>query len=181
MNGIRTFFIACAVLFFGIAFYAYTHDWILLVGPYGRYDMPKAAPIATQKRTVHVYYWRFNAWQRESIDMLWSEHVADVVHYLASSWFKLLDEEKILKKKVSVQSVILSLSGHEAYISCDGNFIPKELPTIEKLRLVDGLLKTIRESGVSLQSVQLLVHHKLLHDYHLDFSYPWPVTGYMAV
>jgi hypothetical protein len=45
--------------------------------------------------------------------------------------------------------------------------------------LIEGLFKTIALNNIHVAQVQLLVHHQLLQDAHLDFSLPWPIHGFI--
>jgi len=84
-----------------------------------------------------------------------------------------------MEKKITVQTVLLSTSDQVAYLSFDSDPLSKESSTFDKWMLIEGLLKTIRENSVRLQQIQLLVHHQLMQDPHLDFSKPWPVDGFL--
>jgi hypothetical protein len=84
-----------------------------------------------------------------------------------------------MEKKVSLQSVVPSPSGVEAYISFDRNPFTKNQSTYEKFMWIEGLLKTVRENGIQLQSIYFLVHHQPLTDFHLDFSNAWPISGFI--
>jgi hypothetical protein len=45
--------------------------------------------------------------------------------------------------------------------------------------LIEGLLKTLRENDIKIQRIHFLLHHQPLVDYHLDFSHPWPLEGFL--
>ena len=100
----------------------------------------------------------------------------DVIH----SWLSLLEEEQLLQKKATIQSILLDTSGTEAFISFDRNILEKNQSAYHKLLLVESLLKTLRENDILLKTVRLLVNSKPLNDPHLDFSHSWPITGYLA-
>jgi hypothetical protein len=90
-----------------------------------------------------------------------------------------MDEERLMSKKVSLQSVILTPNEKDAYLSFDRYPFSPESPTVEKFMWVEGLLKTLRDNGISLQGVRFLVHHQEMLDSHLDFSNPWPGIGFL--
>ena len=83
-----------------------------------------------------------------------------------------------MPKKVVIQSILTDASGREAFISFDRNPLAKEKSTFQKLMWVEGLLNTIKGSGLPIENIQLLIHHKPLSDAHLDFTHPWPISGY---
>ena len=84
-----------------------------------------------------------------------------------------------MEKKVVVQTVLLSASDQVAYLSFDSGPLSEESSTFDKWMLIEGLFKTIRKNNVPLEQIQLLVHHQLMKDPHLDFSKPWPIDGFL--
>jgi hypothetical protein len=100
------------------------------------------------------------------------------MQYLINAWLTLLDEENVMSKKVTLQSALMSAHGH-LYVSFDRNPFDENSPTYDTWMWIEGLLKTIRENEPSIQSVHFLVHHHPMEDNHLDFSNPWPITGFL--
>jgi len=127
-----------------------------------------------------LQYWHKKKWNKEKIDLLWTNDKAKNIQYLINSWLALLDQEDVMPKKVSLQAVLLSSCANIAYLSFDRNPFSENSTTYEKLMLIEGLLKTVRENDVKLQSVHFLVHHQIMGDYHLDFSNPWPIHGFLS-
>jgi len=113
--------------------------------------------------------------------MLWTGDKATNIQYLLQSWLSLLDEEQAMKKKVSIQAVLLASSDTQAYLSFDRNPFGQDDSTYDKLMWLEGLLKTLRENEIKLQGVYFLVHHQTMDDYHLDFSNPWPMYGFAKI
>ena len=112
-------------------------------------------------------------------ELLWPSNPADAVRYLINSWLTLLDEEQVMNKKVAVQSVILTNSDKHALVSLDRTPFDNQLSTYAKWLWLEGLLKTIRKSGITISHLQLLVHHQELLDDHLDLWRPWPLHGFI--
>ncbi len=167
-------------MLFSFCYFAYNQQWIII-------NLPKKN--ATQKEQQNVvqitkkritrFYWNNDAWHAEETELLWSDDKADTLIHVITCWLALLDEEKVMEKKVSLQSVLVSPSGCEAYISFDRNPFTKNQSTYAKLMWVEGLLKTIRENGIKVQMIHFLVHHQPLSDFHLDFTNPWPIAGFI--
>jgi len=182
-NGWIYWSITClSVALFSFCYFAYNHRWIIIHFPKKSYqaDLQKHTVQITKKRVTRVY-WNNDAWHNEETELLWSDDdKANTLLHLITSWLALLDEEKVMEKKVSVQSVVLSLSGADAYISFDRNPFTKNQSTYSKLLWVEGLLKTVRENGVKVQAIYFLVHHQPLTDFHLDFSNPWSINGFLG-
>lgn len=160
-------------------YFAIEHEWIIFRTP-TRNAFTINTHHITSKKQVNLFFWNRQSWKKETQELLWTEDTARNIQHLINAWLSLLDEEKLLKKKIGLETALLSPSGHEAYLSFDRNPLSKEQTIFEKWMIIEGLLKTLRENEVSLQRVQLLVHHKPLNDRHLDFSKPWPLGGFMG-
>lgn len=174
--------VCLCVMLFSMAYFAYNNQWIIINFP------KKSVVVDEQKNLVQVtkkpisrIYWNNDAWHAEEAELLWSENTNETASHLITSWLALLDEEKVMEKKVSLQTVLISPSGADAYISFDRNPFTKNQSTHAKLMWVEGLLKTVRDNGIKIQNIYLLVHHQPLSDFHLDFSNPWPITGFLEV
>lgn len=133
----------------------------------------------SQRKTIDLYFWKHEEWKKESVDIMWSEDSTKTLSYIVNQWLNLLDEEGILNKKVTVQHVALNQAKNTAYLSFDRYPLNKEASTHEKHMMVESLLKTVSESGITLSFFHFLVHHKSIPDAHLDFTHPWPLQGFL--
>lgn len=177
------YFTACCICacLSGLGYFAYNQQWFIIQLPRANNSFEdETKKIFISKKVVKRIFWHNDRWHTEETELLWSDtKVAENLMRLITSWLTLLDEEKVMEKKVSLQSVVLSPSGLDAYCSFDRNPFNKNNATYEKLMWIEGLLKTIRENGIKIQQVLFLVHHQPLHDFHLDFSNPWPMSGFI--
>jgi len=172
--------LAVTTFFSGMLFFAIYNEWILFSYPSYKVEVNQQINhMKVDKKDVWLMYWHNKKWCKEKVNLLWSDDTSQNIHYLVSSWLNLLDEELVIKKKVSLQAVLLASSGNIAYLSFDRNIFSSKNSTHEKLMLIEGLLKTIRENEIKLQGVYFLVHHQIMEDYHLDFSNPWPLYGFL--
>jgi len=167
------FFAVVGMLFFGIK-----NELIILNYPTTRPELTINTNHASKKK-ISLIFWQNNQWKTENCDLLWTDNKQQDLHRLINSWLTLLHEENSMEKKITVQTVLLSTSDQTAYLSFDSDPLPKESSTFDKWMFIEGLLKTIRENNVPLQQIQLLVHHQLMQDPHLDFSKPWPIDGFL--
>ncbi len=135
---------------------------------------------STKRKPIKFTYWNNKAFVTEEKEILFST-VTQTANNLVKTWLSLLEEEGLMKKKVGLQSIMVDQSGRELFLSFDRNPLTKEFSTLQKLQWIEGLLKTIRDSGMPITSVRFLVYTKPLHDIHLDFSHPWPVSGYLGM
>ena len=162
-------------------YFAYNRNWIIIQYPYRTKEESFTIEECKSavKKVVRRIFWNHGKWNNETTDIIWSDDKADTIQHLINSWLILLDEEKLMTKKVLVQSVIMSQSGNDVYISFDRNPFNKASSTYQKMMWIEGLLKTIRDNNIKVQQVQFLVHHQPMHDLHLDFSSPWPIGGFL--
>ncbi len=162
----------------GAIFFLLYHEWLIIrFNPGTRTSQEETAPI--QKKTVRLHFFNNNKWNNEETELLWSTDVAQNILFLSNRWLSILDEEDLSEKKITVQSVTVSASEQEAYLSFDQHPFESEYTTHQKYFFIEGLLKTLRENGVKLSSIYFLVHHKPLVDYHLDFSTAWPLETFL--
>lgn len=160
-----------------VLFFAIYNQWIIFRFPLSAQTelLPSAV---IQKKTITHYYFHGDKWKTEKQELLWSEGNEKNIFQLINAWFTLLDEEHILAKKTTVQSVLISTAAC-AYISFDHNIMGKEDAIFKKWVLIEGLLKTMVINGIAIHHVQFLVQHQPLLDAHLDFSQPWLVHGFI--
>src|SRR3972149_4092399 len=176
----KTAIISCSLIA-GIIFYALHNELIMfkIIPKYSSKSSPDS--VAMQKKVVKLIFWHLNSWHTEDVDLIWSnDDMAQNILYLVNRWLTLLDEEKIMDKKVTLQSVVLSPSGKELFLSLDRNPLKYEDSTYLKLMWCEGLLKTIRDNGIPIEWVRFLVHHALLEDEHIDFTFSWPICGFLS-
>ena len=166
------------MIIIGILYGAFAHNILIIHSPFfsSQRAVPQDTSINISKKKVTLFFWHNDTWNKEEIDLIWSPNTQKTLKYLINSWLTLLEEDDIQEKRIGLQSV--AIHNKNAYISLDRNPFDKAMPIIEKWLWIEGLLKTIRENKIDIKTVQLLVHHKVLHDYHLDFSNPWPIEGF---
>jgi hypothetical protein len=180
MKIINYLIISFLALLAGAIMVALHYDWLIVQLPtQKRMAKSPQATSAVQRKKVALSFWKNNKWKVENSDILVSEDLATTLEHLLNAWLAILEEEQILDKKVTLQAVLIT-PADQAYISLDCSPFAREASTWTKLMWMEGLLKTIRENGAKIRQVQLLVHHKPLQDYHLDFSNPWPIQGFLA-
>lgn len=176
----KLIFISLCTASLGMLFYAWHKQWIVIKLPIMQ-EITSIEPIQSKslKKNIMLHYWHTDAWHKEKSELLWQEDLSQNIQYLLNQWLSLLDEEQIMDKKVIIQSVLMSPSQY-AYISFDRNPFDKEQKTIEKIYWIEGLLKTLRENGILTQGINFLVQHQPLCESHLDFSNPWPLSGFLT-
>jgi len=161
----------------GILFYAFYNEVIIIRIP-SKKTAYNISEIDRQKKRYTIYFWKDGAFGKDEKELVSTPNKAEMLTYIITNWLSTGLEEKT-QKKVQLESVVLDANQVDAYISFDRNPFLKESSTHEKWMWIESLLRTIRESGVNIQSVTFLIHQKPILDHHLDFSRNWPVTGFI--
>jgi hypothetical protein len=169
--------ISLFTLVLGILIFAIQKEWIIL--NFRSLAHQTTASSSAHKKKVHLFYWYNNEWRTDVTQIILSGHITSNIQQLISRWLALIHEEKIIKKKVQIQAVLLNYDGQELFISLDRLPWNKEASTFEKWMIIEGMLKTIKATEASLKKVRFLVNHQLPHDPHLDFTNPWPLNGFI--
>ena len=169
--------IASAAFISALLFFALYNQWIMFRAPWAGYNAAYSSA-TIQKKQITLHYFHGDKWKAEKQDMLWSESAEKNIFQIINAWLTILDEERIVAKKIALQSALISTAGC-VYLSFDNNVTGKEETIFKKWMVIEGLLKTIAANNIAVQQVQFLVQHQPLHDAHLDFSLPWPVHGFI--
>lgn len=133
----------------------------------------------THKKELSFYFWHKNSWQEEKKQCLWSDAKEFNLKQVITTWLSTLEQEGVISTKITAQLIALDSTGYFAFLSFDTNPITQNGPFYTKILWIEGLLKTIKNSGINIQSIHFLHNHKPLIDSHLDFSQPWPINGFI--
>jgi len=178
MNKILLIIVSIIMLLFGSLFFLYQESWIIISLPFQTSSLLLKKSLNISKE-VTLWTWKQHCWNQEITEIIMSDNVVQNIQLLLNQWFVLLEEEQIIDKLIVVQSVALSASGQEAFISLSQNPFNIQQSTYQKCMMVEGLLKTLRMNTISVQFIRLLVHHQPISDDHLNFTVAWPILGYM--
>lgn len=162
----------------GVIFFAIQKEFIIFRLPFKKIEIANFNKCHTSRKTITFYYYNNIKWITENIDILISENVEDNIQKIINTWLNLLDEEKIIEK-ISLQTALISENSNELYLSFDRNLVNEENSTMQKLMLIESLLRTLRDNDIKISKVNFLVHHQIMKDHHLDFSNPWPIEGFL--
>lgn len=176
----KLFIFLISVLFFicGILFLAYQESWIIINIPQN-INFTLLQKSSVKESPVQVWAFKKNQWISETKLIIQNNNTAQTLQNLLNSWLTFLEEEQIINQTITVNSVVISPTNTLAFISLSKNPLNSKASTYESLMLIEGMLKTVRENKINIQSVQLLIQHRPIIDHRLNFSTPWPITGYL--
>lgn len=178
MNNKNYIIICLATFALSILLFAYHKEFIIL--NFGTHRAPSVAAMPAQKQNATLHFWQNNNWHTEEVSLLFSDNIAANMQQLVSRWLQLLQEEKITKKKVGLQSATITYDKQELIISLDRAPWNKENSSYEKWMIIEGLLKTLKAIDSSLKKVRFLVNQTPLQDPHLDFTNAWAIGGFIG-
>ncbi|HSC25518.1 MAG TPA: hypothetical protein VLB80_04885 [Candidatus Babeliales bacterium] len=170
-------YLSLSSFLFAFLFFAIYNGWIFFCFAWPTRTVSMTSAVIQKKRVIH-YFFHSNKWKTEKQEILWTESVEKNIIQLINGWLALLNEENIIAKKITLQSVLLSSAG-DVYLSFNHNILCKKDTIFKKWMLIEGLLKTMINNDINVQRIQFLVQHKFLYDVHLDFSSPWPIHGFI--
>ena len=169
--------IGCFIV--GMLFVAIQKEWVIL--RFNPHQPATTLQATCCKQTTTLYFWKNDSWQQEQNDILWGPDLASNFTNLIQSWLVLLEEEKITRHKITLQSALITPNLQTIYLSFDQSLFSQDFSTYQKLLIIEGLLKTLRYNHLTVPNIQILVQHKIAKDTHLDFSNPWPLTGFLNI
>lgn len=130
------------------------------------------------KKEISFYYFKDNKFNFENKKIIWFKDKSKILKHLINAWIAFLQEERILKKKVNLDTVSLDKSATHIFLSFDQFLFEDDWCIYKKWNFIESLLKTISSSGLKINKITFLIDHKKMYDEHLDFSNAWPIEGY---
>lgn len=175
MNKQQVIITCILCLISGMFFWCYMQEIIIIRRPrlYAQHT-----PILRTKKEVSLFFWSRNRWNTEKIELVWYQNQNSNIQQLLDSLLALMHEEQIMHKHTMIQTILSSPDARTVYVSFDRCPFAKEDITYHKWMLLESILKTIRENGISVDFIHFLIDHSPIHDLHIDFSKPWPISGF---
>lgn len=159
------------------SFYFLIHQKIIVVAIHNPSYIPTHTGIAVSKKKSNLFFYKDDSWQQESVELVWPNNPQEALGYICNRWLSVAAEEDIIHKKVTAPHAFIT-QDNKGYISFDQNPFEPEQSTREKFFLIEGILRSIKATGLTLSGIYFLVHTKSLKDYHLDFSLAWSLDPY---
>lgn len=161
----------------GVGYYAWQQEWFILNYPCHATYKNKNDQLTNKQ--VYVWYVTEEQLHKENTEIIWSSiRPTENAHRLAQRVLTLLYENQIFKKKCTVRMALSDYTGQELLLFFDRSPLTNSLPVRIKLLIIESILKTIRENGISFTAVRFFVNNEPLQDTHLDFNQPWPLTKF---
>lgn len=176
---IKIILINIALLFFGALFFLQQESWIIINWPSLSPSQTKLHSHIQQTQEVPLWIWNKDTFKQEMSEIILSNDHAQIIKQIVNNFFTACLETNSVDQQIIVQSVIVSNSGQEAFISLNQNPFNLQSSTFAKLMLMQSLLKTLQCTKSNITHIRLLVQHQPLTDQHLNFDISWPIQGYI--
>ncbi len=176
-------FLVLGCLFVGAIFFLIQRNWLIIQWTLGGENqddviIQSRQDIALRKK-VDLFYFKEDKFASEESTFVWFSNKSENIKHLISNWLLFLHAERILCKKVCLESVALSQDDQQAFFSFDQLPLDREWSILKKWHFIESMFKTIRGAAIDIKSVVFLVGHQPMEDDHLDFSQSWPIEGFL--
>lgn len=177
---IFVFTIICC--FIGTIFFLMQRKWLIIQWTFNTEsnETTLAQKETVLKKDITFYWWKHEKLHHEKATHIWRrDQNAENIKQVINNWLGYLKGEKIIDPVIAIDSVVLSPTEQDAYVSFNQAFSWKEWSIYKKWHLIEGLCKTIKSTNLPIKNVSFLVNHEPLHDDHLDFTHPWTIDGFI--
>ncbi len=132
------------------------------------------------RKKVFLYFCKTTTFEHASVEILWAQdNHQENLNNLIGNWITQLQEEKIISRYVTLESVAYSSLSREGIISFSQSPLEPQWSIMQKWYCLESLGKTIKEAGIPITSLIFLVNNQPMEDDHLDISHPWPLDGFI--
>ena len=125
------------------------------------------------RKEVKFFYWKDGGFSFEPANFVLLSGKAENIKHLVNNWLAFLLEERVLPKRVYVESVALCRWQQDAVFSFDTTFLNREWSIFKRWKIIESLFKTVQFAGFNLKTITFLVNNEQMEDDLLDFSLPW--------
>jgi len=143
--------------------------------PFGRFNHKKDYSIAVGSKNIKIFYWKDEFLNFEEVRSIWGNDDSENLKYVVKNWLSVVYENRVVGSHINLEVATSSINLSDGIISFDKSFLSKDSSIQSKYKLVESILKTIKNSGIKIQKVYFFVKNEFLDDEHLDFSHPWPI------
>lgn len=169
---------ACCI---GALFFLIQRKWLIIQWTFNAEsnETALAKKETVLKKELTFYWWAKERLHQEKAPLIWRHDKNDEnIKQTVNTWLKYLKGEKLIEQSITIDSVVLSPSEQDAYLSFNQSFNWKEWSIHRKWMLIDCLCKTLKSSDIPLKTISILVNHEPMVDDHLDFDHPWSIDGF---
>jgi hypothetical protein len=164
----------------GVLFLALQQQWLIIhvIAPYISTNF--SSPSNFTVRRIDYTYHKHGDQRLHQQEIIWDSDIQLCALRLISSYCELLEDEKIITSHVAVDSACFDDRKNELIVSFSHNPFNDQQTVATRMVIIEDLLINVRSYFPQLKQVRFLMRHEPLIDSLLEFSFPWPVTGFQA-
>lgn len=178
-NIIKKLAIVTSFLAIGFIFFCFYEQWIIISLPQNTGTFTSTAQQGYQKKSINLLYYKQEKMHKEQVELVIPTEPIEKLQTIINAWLLLLEEENIVDKKITADTVTIAPQTKVGIVSFNQNPFNNEQSAHEKLLFIEGLLTTIRQFDYGINAMHFLVQQETLKDYHLDFAQSWPLEGFL--
>ena len=187
MSRLNRFLLSLFLLFFcvfsGAIFFIIQRDFLIIYWPFDSQNRDKIIKKTKEhivlRKKVMLYYPQDDKFFSEEKTIVWFDSKAENLKHLVNNWLSFLHEERVMDKKVYLETVLLSREDEQVFFSFDQVLVGKEWSIFKKWSVIESLFKTIRYAGLDVKNINFLTKNQQMEDDHIDFSQSWPIDGFL--
>jgi hypothetical protein len=164
----------------GVFFLALQQQWLIIhvVAPYRVTNFNSSGDFAV--RHINYTYHKHDEQRFHQQEIIWDSDIQLCALRLISSYWELLEDEKIITSRVTVDTACFNDQKNELIVSFSHNPFNDQQTVAARMTIIEDLLMNVRSHFPQLKQVRFLMRHEPLIDNLLEFSFSWPITGFHA-
>lgn len=146
------------------------------------FSVPAFAEFSLQpsdKKKITLFWYTEIEKIEESTEIIYAQSVQENIATTISTWLSYMQEEGRLDKHIKAETVALTSSGAEVFVSFSQTIFDQQLSCIQKWYILESLFATLRPLFSELRSIRLLVNNQPLYDEHIDCATSLPVCSFL--
>ncbi len=179
MANIKKIVLGASFLAIGFIFFCFYEQWIIFALPVSTAHLQQTTEQNYQKKMVNLIYYKQEKLHKEEVELIIAYDTTQTLQTLINAWLCLVEEENLVDKKITADTVTIAPQAKVGIISFNQNPFNTEQSIHEKLLFIEGLLATVGQLSFGINAMHFLVQQEPLKDYHLDFSQNWPLEGFL--
>lgn len=132
----------------------------------------------SDKKNITLFWYTETEKIEELTEIIYAKSAQENIATTISTWLSYMQEEDRLDKHIKAETVALTASGAELFVSFSQTIFDRQLSCIQKWYILESLFATLRPLFTELQSIRLLVNNQPLYDEHIDCSVSLPICSF---
>lgn len=174
-------FLFVGTICLGMLLFFVSRSLIIIRWPMHTYSRDEHKLVVASYKKVICTCWKTGAYIPEERVLVGYDSMTKNLTLLVKEWLSFSQSEHVVNQDVVFQDCSMVIDKKTVLLSFSHNIFNQNASIQEKTHIVFSLFKTIRDSGILISAAMILVNHLPMSDDHLDFSFPWPMDGFVRI